>query len=309
MWYGIFAVFLTLHSCKTSTIDTTLDPVSANYPSAELYVGEQVFHGVAYTSLVAGSRLPKKTLSFKGYFDGSAKITSDNCKLDKTIEYRNHELVHIEVTEPILESCVVSVLIQPKIDDLERRGRRSPSFKGTFLIRALAPNDQWLGKSSKIREGLNETLAIMLPEGETEVDIYAAEKDLEFNVLARVKDGVVKINAKDILYDIKKETYFVEGVIRHSKGLIFFSWIIHGFDKNFAQISEPSIIISSEDKDTFSADPTTLFSSIDDTYKKGHEQKFKFNVNDPHIYRAFTANGRNVICDWDIAEKEWVCQN
>lgn len=300
-----------LSGCVTPiTVDQAVDPINANYPSAELRVNGEPYFGMAITSILENESLDKLKLEVRGLFEGTIQINSKNCNISQTFTYKGDHFHPFSLTGNAERSCIISIAVYPKIKQFEDKLIPSPVFKGEIFVKVLKDkSNPWVGQSSRIQEKDSDVLDIQTELDEDKVDVLISGCDSKSVFSQDIYGGRFVVNSRDFMDSSTKKTCYVEGALVFEKSVRSFSWVFHIYDQFFAPLPLPSITNVSPGEDIFLFDESVSILFFDEEAFFTNQYQFKFDESKPHTVRGISSKGRIAICDWLISEKQWECQN
>lgn len=302
------SLLVLLLGCDALRPDSAPPAFESNYPTAEFRTAGELHHGSAEVVLYRGQPYDEVDLAIQGYFEGTIRIDSDRCDLGQSYTYTDSELFRVEIKGLAEESCLIDFSIQPKLPDEETSGQVIHEFKGRLLIKVLEMDQPWWGLSSKIKVGLNKRIRIpFVGEGKAKVAFRGCGS--EFQKELPIKENMIKVSAEDVVGKIIQRTCFLEGVIIQEETIKRISWTIWGYAQDFPPLPVPVIKKISFGRTEFITDEAVAIISLDRSHKTINRGKFRFNPRNPHIFRALTAKGRSLVCEWSVENKVWSCLN
>lgn len=296
-WLALAALVLAGSGCgKNLRPDPVIPVIDAGYPSLEVVHQGKIHHGGAMLSIHRGLPLETIDLSFRGYYEGLYRISSQRCGIDFSGSYAQSELVKIPLQGTAVQDCVISITMTPSYP--KRRGIQTDSFRGHIAIKVTNGED-WHGEFIKVTGSWHHDLRIFVG-GTGVARVIADACGVEYDQILPIVDGFVEFDvAKAAALPPGKSCILDGAIITDEYEDYLFNVFISNYKttdgtKVFSPLNAPSVRLV-EDKIEVVASRSVSVLALDDQYIIDFKGKFKFDPNRSHVLRAITVMGRLVI--------------
>lgn len=286
----VSGLVFSLMGCRPSLVpDSNSYSIFSNYPTAEVIAcGKRM--NVGSCAAVIGTPLNDINLQIQGYFDGTARIYSEECQLDYTVRFNQSRLFKVPLPGKVKNSCVIAIAITPEFPEERESGIIIGALEAFIRVRAIESEARYFSFVSKIPSESNDKIEFVSEGGRLIIRGCDAQIDKKINA------GVTTIELKDFPErNVSRCIY--EGAVIGSQSNILFSWLVWKYEKNYVTAATP--VVEEDGNDIIvSADPATFVLTFDDIKSDGSQASFDFDKTKPHILRAITVSGRNVIGEY-----------
>lgn len=279
---------------------------ASGYPSAEFQVQGRLAHGLAEVVLRKGDPLNAIQLEVQGYFSGTIRIDSGYCRLKKSVNYSDTELVPFELEGKAESSCLINILVSSVYPSSYDSATLVYELKGQLLVKVMPTAKPIYVASSKVKARTDTGLSIPYDGGFGGVKATFHGCDQDYSERLSVIDSQVLMRSQALLRDMYTDQCTYEGYLDGTAGILRVSWNIWVYARDFSPLPIPKIAIDGRYV-TVTADPTVAAVILDDTYSLGNVARFKWDSGVPHTVRALTVKGRSAVCRWEIFGSEWKC--
>lgn len=305
----LLCILLLSPSCVTALRPDPSPPaVDANFPTAEFWAQDRLFHGLGEVSLTRGQPLSAAALKVQGYYKGVIRVDSDGCKIAQSWNYVKHELKTVELHGVAETSCLVDIIVMPTYPGEDGGGERVFEYKGQLFIKVLDDNKDWYGAHTAVKAGNDAGLAIPMGAEVGPNRVVFRGCDINFDRFYPVEKGVINVKLSELGKSVAQRRCVVEGFVQLGNGNVKrVSWHVWTYGIEFAPLPLPSIEVDG-DHIVVSSDPPVSAISMDDEYQPGPEAKFRFDDKITHVLRLLTTKGRSTVCQY-FPSRGWGCQN
>jgi len=316
-WSILILGFLSLIivGCTSLRPDPSIPALKVGYPSLEFRACNKVWHGIGICSLDSGDYYDRVSFQVQGYYSGTGKIFSNNCQIDQTFSYSDHELISIPINGQAEKNCLISVTLSPKYPKQDNSGIAVYSFRGHLAIK-IKKDEQWSNAVKKVTGNWKLNHKIDLGGGD-EVRVVARGCGVAYDKPLKVKDGILTVPIHEAVKIENKGLCVLEGVVidPEYEDVLFTAVIAQyrtklpadedWYESTFSQLATAGLKFKKRDKIEITAPSVVSVISLDNQYRMTIKKKFKFDKNQDHIVRIFTVKGRSSISIWKAEEQAW----
>lgn len=294
LFYPIFGLALLLTGCGASLKpDPNPYAVLSNVPTAEFEACGSKAQGLKICTLERGRPLNDVGLAVQGYYRGTVRVTSAACGIDQTYRYDKSSLDQVFLTGVVREECLIAIVVAPEYPRERKSAVEIGTLEAFVWVKPVSRDDAHLKYISVIPS--DYTARISIPSKSGRVIMRGCDADVNEQVNAI--DGSVTLSLS-MLPARGMGRCVYEGAIVTEDKTQWFTWLVWKHSKLYVPASIP-VIEEKGGKLLVVADAATTVLSLDSEAKIAAAAKFSFDPAVPHILRALTVAGRNMIGLYD----------
>lgn len=282
-------------NAPTLVQDPSIPATTAGYPTAEFRACGQQWHGLGVCSMserVVSFGIP---FELQGYYRGTVRVVSRDCKLDETVAYTDHKLMTWKVTPPPT-GCLVTFTVSPEYPKREDEDAVVYSFRGYLAIKTLKDN-LWGSEVVKVTGDWERFVPIRVG-GEGNARVLATGCGVTFSQDLQIKNGILNFPLHEAAEKKGIRTCLLEGAVLDDRFEDFlFTIPLSVYNPKFSPLALPAVLLVDGKLDIFAENAVSVI-SVDNEYKLAHQGQFTFDVSVPHTVRLLTTAGRSILGVW-----------
>jgi hypothetical protein len=302
------AICLILTGCGGSLRpDPNPYALKSNVPTAEIVACGGRAVGLKTCAIERGRDLAELDIRVQGYGSGTVLATSDSCQLEYPTRYTGNAEVSVPLAGPAAESCVIAITVTPEYPGERKSSLEIGALKAFVRVRVTDHGASWFGQSDKVPEGGDLALAVPGKPGD-HIMVRGCDAKLDRELS---QDAALRLS--DLPYPGMKGCAY-EGAVDHKDGTrTLFTWLVWRHAKAYVPAPNPEAKLGTYDSTrgsgfsiSLEADPSVSVLSFDASYKLKNSRAVRYDPAKPHVIRALTVGGRNVVGEFENGVIRWM---
>lgn len=270
----------------------------SNFPSAEFKADGKLWNGLGFAELKKGESFEQVGLEIQTYYKGTLKIVGRDCGVNEVLRYGSSMRLPYKIPGIANKSCLVSFTVSPEFPGEQNQEVIVTSVEGHLFIRVSEPEEEWYGRSAKIREG--GYFEFQLPAQGYELVPVLAEgcgKNIDENFF--VEHGTVRLPVTALVDQIIPRSCIVHGAYFLGQEVRFFSLMIWIYSKDYVVLPRPFVSAKGKRKVLIEAADQVSVVSFGLQFEIDNEGTFEIpEEGDLFPVRALTVGGRTSLGEW-----------
>lgn len=321
MTWILLALLTAITGCGTAKLkeDPVIPAAVANYPTLEFSACGKTHHGLGVCYLNKGQPFDSVELRVQGYYQGTARVYSQACKLDYTFAYKDSELIRIKLPDSEPErNCAVNITLSPEYPKEWRSGIEVYSLIGVLAVRLQNGSESWTGETRRLTGRWKSNLALSLGPKHTSARVVIRGCGIAYDKTLASPEGNLYIPLENAVKREERGLCVAEGVALMSDGDFTFSVLIAQYATElpsdpkwsgfgFGPLAIPVTEYSGGSIKLTGSDQVSVI-SMDSKYKVSSKASFSFDRTKSHVIRLITVKGRTVLGFWEPGDQEvqWI---
>jgi hypothetical protein len=275
-----------------------LPSIQGNFPTAEFSACGQDRFGLGVCPIKVGAAYDAVNLEIQTYYNGTARVVSENCFVDDGFSYGGSQRVRYRLQGNAGPVCLVSFVVSPTYPRQKRQSLVIHSFKGHLAMIPVAERyGAFYGFTSHVQEG--EAVQVQIPVTTEARSIQAKVRGCGINLdpVLTVEDHKAILELRKLRPDLAVQTCIILAELADQDKPTLTAWLVAGYSINFNRLQIPRVTIVKKSLEVEAAAGVSII-ALDSDWSIGNHGGFSWDAKTCHTLRLLTIAGRSALGNW-----------